>query len=53
MARVLSETDTSNRSDREFKVIIIKTPTGLEKRGEGIRGSLNTEIRNDIAEIII
>ena len=50
MARNLSKTDISTMSDREFKVIIIKILTGLEKRVEGMSKILNTEIRNKIAE---
>ncbi|VFV42484.1 Hypothetical predicted protein, partial [Lynx pardinus] len=50
MARNLSKTDIRTMSDREFKVIIIKILTGLEKRVEGMSKILNTEIRNKIAE---
>ena len=34
-ARELSEIDRSNMSDREFKVMIIKILTGLEKKSRG------------------
>jgi len=37
--------------DREFKVMTMKILTGLEKRVEDISETLNTEIRNNIAEI--
>ena len=38
-------------ADREFKVMIIRTLTGLEKRVEDKNETLNTEIRNNVAEI--
>ena len=37
--------------DREFKIMIIRILTGLEKKVEDMSESLNTEIRNNIAEI--
>jgi len=40
-----------NMPDREFKVMTMKILTGLEKRVEDISETLNTEIRNNIAEI--
>lgn len=39
-ARGLSKTDISNMFDREFKVMIIKIRTGLEKRVENISETL-------------
>ena len=51
MARYLSETDIINMPDGEFKVMIIKILTGIEKGVEGFNETLNTEIRNNIAEI--
>ena len=41
----------STMYDREFKVMIIKILTGLEKRVEDGSELLNPEIRNNIAEI--
>ena len=43
-ATELNEMETSNMSDREFKVRIIKILTGLEKRVENLRETLNKEI---------
>jgi len=37
--------------DGEFKAMIIKILAGLEKRVEDISETINTEIRNNIAEI--
>ena len=51
MARDLSETDVSNMPDREFKAMIIRILTGLEKRVEDINETFNTKIRNNIGEI--
>ena len=51
MARDLSETDISNVPDGEFKALIARILTGLEKRVEGISETINTEIRNNKAEI--
>ena len=51
MARDLSETDTSNMPDKEFKVMIVRILPGLEKRIEDMNEALNTEIRNNTAEI--
>ena len=51
MARDLSKRDKSNISNREFKAMIIRLLTGLEKRGEDMNGTLKTEISNNIAEI--
>ena len=45
MARDLSKTDISNMSEGEFKVIVIKMLTGLEKRIEYIRETCNTEMK--------
>ena len=39
-ARDLSEMDISNMADREFKVMVIKTLTGLKKRVENISETL-------------
>ena len=41
----LSEMEISNAPDRKFKVMIIKTLTGLEKRMEDISETLTTEIK--------
>ena len=46
----LRETDVSIIPGREFKVMIIGILTGLEKRVEDMSETLNTEIRNYIAE---
>ena len=51
MARDLSKTDRSALSDREFKVMIIKILSGFEKKVKDMSNILNTEIRNNIAEI--
>ena len=45
IARDLSKIDISNMFDREFKATIIRILTGLEKRMEGIRKTLTTEIK--------
>ena len=37
-------------SDGEFKAMIIRILTGLEKRMEGINETINTEIRNNKAK---
>ena len=50
-ARDLSKIDTSNMPDREFKTIIIRILTGLEKRVEEMTGTYNTEIRSYITKI--
>ena len=44
----LREIDISNMTDREFKVMIIRILTGLEKRVEDMSEPLITEIRNNI-----
>ena len=49
--RDLSETDLSYMPDKEFKVMIIKILTGLEKRVEDISKTLNTEIKKKQSEI--
>lgn len=36
----------SNKPDREFKLMIIMTLTGHEKRMEDLRNTLNKEIEN-------
>lgn len=51
MARDLSEIDISNMHDKEFKVMITKILTGLEKRVEEMSETLNTKIRTNTAEI--
>jgi len=51
MARDRNERDISNICDGEFKAMIICIITGLEKRVEHINETINTEIRNNIAEI--
>ena len=43
--RELSERDLSNMPDGEFKATVIRIVTGLEKRMEGIKEILTTEIR--------
>ena len=50
-ARDISKTDISNIPDREFKVMVIKILTGLEKRVKDMSENLNRGIRNNIAEI--
>ena len=40
-----------NMPDREFKAMIERMFTGLEKRVEDLSETLTTEIRNDIAEM--
>ena len=50
MSRDLSKTDVSNIPNGEFKAITIIL-TGLENRVEDISETINTEIRNNIAEI--
>ena len=47
----LSETDISHMLDREFKLIIIRTLTGLNKIVEDKSETFNTEIRNNTAQI--
>ena len=47
----LSETDISHMPDREFKLIIIRTLTGLNKIVEDKSETFNTEIRNNTAQI--
>ena len=49
--RDLSKTDISNMSDRVFKAVIIRLLTRFEKRVEDMSETLNTEKRNNIAEI--
>lgn len=44
MGRDLSKTDVSNMPDVEFKVMIIRVLTGLEKRGEDVN---ETQYRNE------
>ena len=51
MARDLSKTDISNMSNGEFKAMIIRILTALKKRVEDMSETLNTAIRNNIAEI--
>ena len=50
-ARELNETVISSMPDREFKVMVIKILTGLEKRVKDMSENLNRGIRNNIAEI--
>jgi len=47
----LSKTNISNIPAREFKAMIIRILTGLEKRVDSISETINTEIKNDIVEI--
>ena len=46
MDRDLSETDTSNMTDGEFKATIIRILTGLKKRMEDFREALTAEIKD-------
>ena len=46
IARHLNKMKISNISDREFKVIIIRILTGLEKRVENLSKILNNDIEN-------
>ena len=46
-ARDLSKTDINSIPDTEFKLMIIRILTGLEKRVEDMSETLNTEIRNN------
>ena len=46
-ARDISKTEIYNMPDREFKVMIIKILTGLEKRVEDISEILNKEIKKN------
>ena len=50
--RDVNGTIISKMHDREFKAMIIRrVTTGLEKRVEDMSETLNTEIRNKMAEI--
>ena len=51
MAGDLSDTDMSNRPDREFKVVIITIFTGLEERVKDMNETLNTQVRYNKAEV--
>lgn len=42
----LSETKISNPPDEEFKVMVIKTLTGLERTMDELREKYNKEIKN-------
>lgn len=46
MARDLRETDKSNMPDGEFKTVILRILTELEKRRENISEILTTEIKD-------
>lgn len=46
-----SKMDISKMTIREFKIMNIKTLTGFEKRGEGISGTLNKEIKGNQSEM--
>ena len=50
MTRDLSEIDLRNMPDRQFKAMIIRILTGLEKSMEDMSETLNTEIKNNITE---
>ena len=50
-ARDLSEMEIHNMPDREFKVMIIKIFTGLEKRVKDISETLNNEIKENQSEM--
>ena len=45
-ARELNEMEINNMPDREFKVMVIKIFSGLEKRAEDLSETLNKEIEN-------
>ena len=45
MARDLNGTDVNNTPNGEFKTMIIRIFTGLEKRMEDIRETLTTDIK--------
>ena len=47
IARELSKMDISNILDREFKAVIIRVLTRLEKRVEDMSEALNTEIKKN------
>ena len=49
--RDLSKTNIRNMPDKEFKAMIKRILTGLEKKVEDMSETLNTQIRNNIAEI--
>ena len=49
--RELNEMALSNMPDREFKVMVIKILTGLEKRVEDISETLNNEIKKNQSEM--
>ena len=51
MARDLNRTDASNMPYNKFEVMIIRIFTGLEIRVKDISVTLNTEMRNNKAEI--
>lgn len=51
MATYLSKTDINNMLDRKFEAMIIRIHTGHEKRAKDICEIINTEIKNNIAEI--
>ena len=42
----LNETEINNMPDREFKVMVIKVLTGLEKRVDGLRVTFNKKMEN-------
>ena len=44
--RELNKTKVSNMSDRQFKVMITKIFSGLEKRVEDLSETLNKEVEN-------
>lgn len=46
-----SKMNISKMTTREFRVMIIKTITGFEKRGEGISETLNKEIKGNQSEM--
>ena len=43
----LTKMEISNIPDREFKIMIINIPTGLDKRVENINETLNTEVKEE------
>ena len=49
-ARELNEMEVSNIPDREFKVMIIKLLTGLEKRVEDLRPSIKRTYKKTVRD---
>lgn len=49
----LSEIEISTMPDRKFKVMIIKLPTGLQKRMEDSSEAFDKDIKNTLSEMKI